>query len=147
MTFPTFIDTFQGADDTNISGRVSDSGHVWNASGAAIPDMIDNHLAYPSGGSGSCYAFMDVLGKSPKQAIWVFLIKDFKVNRNELPENIRVLDEGLQKIFGLGYRFLDTLFCRYLEKATGKTFSKDQNFCERVEFLCYGSCKSENTEK
>ena len=101
--------------------------------GALILDVIDKGL--------------DVLGKSPKQAIWVFLIKDFKVNRNELPENIRVLDEGLQKIFGLGYRFLDTLFCRYLEKATGKTFSKDQNFCERVEFLCYGSCKSENTEK
>lgn len=80
---------------------------------------------------------LDALGKSPKQAIWILLEKDFKVYRNELPENIREFHEGLQKIFGLGYRFLDTLFCHYLEEATGKKFQEGQNFCEIVEALCF----------
>ena len=91
--------------------------------GALILEVIDKGL--------------DALGKSPKQAIWFLLEKDFKVNRNELPENIREFHEGLQKIFGLGYRFLDTLFCHYLEVATGKMFPKNQNFCECVENLCF----------
>ena len=78
---------------------------------------------------------LDALGNSPKQAIWVFLEKDFNVNKNELPGNIQAFHDGLQKIFGLGYNFLDALFCKYLEEATGKQFSKNQNFVECVESL------------
>lgn len=78
---------------------------------------------------------LDALGSSPKQAIWVFLEKDFNVKRSELPRNIRQFNEGLQKIFGLGYKFLDTLFCHYLQEATGKKFPKNVCFVECVESL------------
>jgi hypothetical protein len=78
---------------------------------------------------------LDSLGTSPKQAIWVFLEKDFNVKKNQLPGNIKDFHDGLQKIFGLGYKFLDTLFCNYLEEATGKQFPKNQSFVECVESL------------
>lgn len=81
---------------------------------------------------------LDALGQSPKSAIWVLLEKDFKLNRNELPGNAREFQEALQKIFGMGYNFLDRLFRHYLEEATGKKFQKSQSFCECVECLCFG---------
>ena len=89
---------------------------------------------------------LDALGQSPKNAIWFLLENDFKLNRNELPENVRDFQEVLQKIFGMGYNFLDTLFRHYLEEATGKTFRKDQSFCDCVECLCFESSRLTNNE-
>ncbi|PVX23982.1 MAG: hypothetical protein CW716_10985, partial [Candidatus Bathyarchaeum sp.] len=65
---------------------------------------------------------------------------------NELPGNVREFQEVLQKIFGMGYNFLDTLFCHHLEKATGKKFQKNQSFCERVECLVFEQSKLDNNE-
>ena len=78
---------------------------------------------------------LDTLGKTPKQAIWVLLEKDLNVKINELPKNIQEFTEGLEKIFGFGYKFLDKLFCNYLEEATGKQFQENQTFCDRVQSL------------
>ena len=79
---------------------------------------------------------LTVLGKTPKQAIWSYLEKDFKVNPEELPKNIRAFTEGLEKIFGIGYKFLDQLFCHYLEEATGKQLTTNKTFCENIETMC-----------
>ncbi|MDG6223819.1 MAG: hypothetical protein IAX21_02605 [Candidatus Bathyarchaeota archaeon] len=78
---------------------------------------------------------LDALGSSPKQAIWSFLENDYNIEKDELPRNIKDFQDGLQKIFGLGYNFLDALFCDYLQQATGKQFAKNQNFVECVESL------------
>jgi hypothetical protein len=78
---------------------------------------------------------LTVLGTTPKQAIWSFLETDFNVKPDKLPKNIREFTEGLEKIFGIGYKFLDQLFCHYLEEATGKRFSKSKTFCEHIETL------------
>ncbi|MCW4015021.1 MAG: hypothetical protein NWF06_01500 [Candidatus Bathyarchaeota archaeon] len=86
---------------------------------------------------------LDSLGNSPKRAIWVFLETDFNVKRNDLPGNIREFHEGLQKIFGLGYKFLDKLFCHYLQEATKKRFDENQCFADCVESLL----ESENNSK
>ena len=92
-----------------------------NADRKLILEVIDNGL--------------DTLGKSPKQAIWILLEKDFTVTRKEISENLAMFTDALQKIFGLGYRFLDTLFCHYLQEATGRNFPKNQSFCECIELL------------
>lgn len=76
---------------------------------------------------------LDSLGESPKKAIWSFLENESNLDKNGLPGNVRDFQEALQKIFGLGYNFLDTLFCNYLEQATGKQFPENQSFVERVE--------------
>ena len=78
---------------------------------------------------------LNALGNSPKQAIWIFLENDYNVNRDDLPENIEDFSEGLQKIFGLGYKFLDALFCHYLQEETGKQFPENLTFVERIESL------------
>lgn len=78
---------------------------------------------------------LDALGNSPKQAIWIFLENDYNVNRDDLPENIKAFSEGLQKIFGLGYKFLDVLFCHYLQEETGREFPENLTFVEIVESL------------
>lgn len=78
---------------------------------------------------------LDALGSSPKQAIWAFLENDYGIDKTQIPKNIKEFQDGLQKIFGLGYNFLDALFCNYLEQATGKQFPKNQNFVECVESL------------
>ena len=88
---------------------------------AMILDIIDQGL--------------EALGQSPKKAIWFLLEKDFNFNRYDLPENLREFQEVLQKIFGMGYNFLDTLFRHYLEEATGEKFPQSMKFCDCVESL------------
>lgn len=77
---------------------------------------------------------LDALGESPKKAIWIFLEKEFNVS-SSLPLNVREFQEGMQKIFGVGYNFLDSLFCQFLKDATGNQFNNCTSFVECVEAL------------
>lgn len=78
---------------------------------------------------------LDVLGESPKQAIWVYLETQYDINRNELPINVKEFQNALQKIFGLGYNFLDGIFCKYLKEETEEDFLDCNSFVECVEQL------------
>lgn len=78
---------------------------------------------------------LDSLGESPKKAIVYCLEENFHVHRDELPENIVKFEEALQKIFGLGYSFLETLFRQYLKEATGQDFHNCRSFAECVHSL------------
>ena len=77
----------------------------------------------------------DALGETPKQAIWFCLEEKFGFNQKKLPENIEAFQEALQKLFGLGYDFLDTLFRHYLHEATGEKFHNCSSFAECVSLL------------
>lgn len=77
----------------------------------------------------------DSLGETPKQAIWFCLEEKFGFNRKKVPENIEAFQEALQKIFGLGYNFLDALFRQYLQEATGEQFHNCASFAECVSLL------------
>ena len=77
----------------------------------------------------------DSLGESPKQAVWFCLEEKFGFNRKKVAENIEAFEEALQKIFGLGYNFLDTLFRQYLQEATGEKFHNCASFAECVSLL------------
>lgn len=76
------------------------------------------------------------LGESPKQALWFCLEKDFNFDRNKVPENLEAFQQVLQRFFGLGYNFLETLFIRYLSEATGEDLSSQSSFVECVTRLC-----------
>ncbi len=80
----------------------------------------------------------DALGESPKQAIWFCLEEKFGFNPKKVPKNIAAFQEALQKIFGLGYDFLDVLFRQYLHEATGEKFVNCENFTQCVAFLKNG---------
>lgn len=77
----------------------------------------------------------DALGESPKQAIWFCLEEKFGFNRKKVPENLKAFEEALQKLFGLGYDFLDVLFRQYLHEATGEKCHNCASFAECVSLL------------
>ena len=77
---------------------------------------------------------LDSLGESPKNAVWFLLEAQFNIDRNENPLNIQKISAALEKIFGLGYTFLDKILKQNLEELIGKTFQK-KTFLESVESL------------
>jgi hypothetical protein len=54
------------------------------------------------------------LGESVKESIYFHLKDKFKISREEIPWRIRDFAEGLEKIFGLGARFLEILIMKRL---------------------------------
>ena len=78
---------------------------------------------------------LNALGESPKQAIWFYLEREYNLDRKKVADNLTTFEEGLQKIFGMGYSFLSTLFRQYLEEATGKNFNDCASFAECVNNL------------
>jgi hypothetical protein len=78
---------------------------------------------------------LDSLGQSGKQALWFYFEKDFGFNRKNVPENLPAFQETLQKFFGMGYSFLDTLFRKYLQEATGEHLEGYESFVEAVKVL------------
>jgi hypothetical protein len=83
------------------------------------------------------------LGDSPKQAIWYCLEKDYKFERDKVPENLEAFEEALKRLFGLGYNFLEALFRQHLHEATGEDLQSYKTFADCV---CGLRKKAENAE-
>jgi hypothetical protein len=60
------------------------------------------------------------LGDSAKQSIYFHLESKFKIPRNEIPYRFQDFAAGLEKIFGVGARFLEILIMKKLYEKTGK---------------------------
>jgi len=66
------------------------------------------------------------LGDSPKQAIYFYLEKTFKINKQEIPYKIEEFAEALEKIFELGAKFLEILIIKCLYNRVGQIFEYNQ---------------------
>jgi hypothetical protein len=77
------------------------------------------------------------LGESAKQAIYFHLKTKFKISKEEIPNRVRDFAEGVEKIFGLGARFLEILIMKKLYERIGEPFewdkSKEFTFADYVE--------------
>ena len=62
------------------------------------------------------------LGQSSKQAIYFHLEKSFNVKRKEIPCNLEVFADAIEKIFGSGAEFLEILIMKRFHEKTGETF-------------------------
>lgn len=71
------------------------------------------------------------LGESAKQSIYYHLEEKFRLPREEIPKRIGDFAEGLEKIFGIGARFLEILIMKRLYDRIGKPLEWD----ESKEFL------------
>jgi len=60
------------------------------------------------------------LGESAKQAIYFHLENKFKIPKKDIPTHIGDFADGLEKIFGLGARFIEILIMRNLYGKTGQ---------------------------
>lgn len=61
------------------------------------------------------------LGESAKQAIYFHLQQRFHLPKEEIPKRIDEFTLGLEKILGLGAKFLEILIIRRLYERVGET--------------------------
>ena len=59
------------------------------------------------------------LGESAKQSIYFHIEKKFGVSSNSIPENLEEFQAGLEKIFGVGARFIEILIMKNLYTKIG----------------------------
>lgn len=76
------------------------------------------------------------LGDSARQAIYFHLEDKFKITKNDIPRRLQDFADGLEKIFGLGARFIEILIMKNLYEKIGQPLewseSKELVFSEYV---------------
>ena len=65
---------------------------------------------------------LSTLGDSPKQAVYFYLENKFKIKRHEIPCKIEDFVDALEKIFGLGAKFLEILIIKQLYEKVEQIF-------------------------
>ncbi|MEM0057697.1 MAG: hypothetical protein QXG58_07330 [Candidatus Bathyarchaeia archaeon] len=67
------------------------------------------------------------LGESARQAIYFHLEDKFKISREEIPRRIKDFADGLEKIFGVGARFLEIMIMKRLYAHIGQPLEWDES--------------------
>jgi hypothetical protein len=75
------------------------------------------------------------LGESAKQSIYFHLEKKFKITRKDIPNRVQDFQNGLEKIFGLGARFIEILIMKQLYGKIDEPLEWDEN--KKLEFIEY----------
>ncbi|MEM2465937.1 MAG: hypothetical protein QXZ47_01375 [Candidatus Bathyarchaeia archaeon] len=78
------------------------------------------------------------LGDTPKQAILYHLENTFKIKREEIPQNLTEFQKALEKIFGPGAPYLETLILKKLYDKFQLKFEESEkhlNLINSVESL------------
>jgi hypothetical protein len=75
------------------------------------------------------------LGESAKHSIYFHIEKNFQVDRDEIPQELEHFQVALEKIFGVGARYIEILIMRSLYDKVGRPFSLGKN--EQLEFIKY----------
>ena len=74
------------------------------------------------------------LGESVRQAIYFHIENKFNVPRNHVPENLGEFQQGLEKIFGAGARFIEILIMKNLYSKIGLPLEINNL---QLEFIAY----------
>jgi hypothetical protein len=85
------------------------------------------------------------LGDSAKQAIYYHLEDKFKITKNEIPNRLKDFTEGLEKIFGLGARFIEILIMKKLYEKIGKPL--EWNESKELIFFDYVTAAKQSFQK
>ena len=75
------------------------------------------------------------LGESAKQSIYFHLEEKFKITKNDIPNHLEDFAHGLEKIFGLGARFIEILIMKSLFKKIGQPLEWDKS--KKLVFVEY----------
>ena len=75
------------------------------------------------------------LGESVRQSIYFHVERNFKVTRADIPQNLEHFQLALEKIFGLGSRYIEILIMKSLYTKIGRPLRMDKN--EQLEFIKY----------
>ncbi len=85
------------------------------------------------------------LGNSAKQAIYFHLKDKFKITKSDIPNRLKDFDEGLEKIFGSGARFLEILIMKNLHERVGQPLEWDED--KELAFIDYVNAAKHSYEK
>jgi hypothetical protein len=75
------------------------------------------------------------LGESARQSIYSHIEMNFKMSRNEIPQNLEHFQLALEKIFGIGSSFIEILIMKSLYAKIGCLLPMEKN--EQLEFIKY----------
>jgi hypothetical protein len=78
---------------------------------------------------------LGLLGDSAKQSTYFHLEHKFKIARKDIPQNISDFEAGLEKIFGVGAKYLEISIMKKLYEKTGKPLEWDES--EELAFTKY----------
>jgi len=100
---------------------------------------------------GSIDEALLTLGESAKQSTYFHIERTFAVSREEIPENLEGFQEALEKIFGIGARYIEILIMKYLYAKIGCSLemkSSDQfefvHYVEAAKEAINANCSSKN---
>lgn len=85
------------------------------------------------------------LGNSVKQAIYFHLEKEFKIAKEEIPYRLNEFANGLEKIFGLGARFIEILIMKNLYQKIDRPLVWDES--KELIFIEYVTAAKESFAK
>ncbi|MEM3626454.1 MAG: hypothetical protein QXZ25_00300 [Candidatus Bathyarchaeia archaeon] len=85
------------------------------------------------------------LGNSARQAIYFHLEDKFKIRRDEIPDRLEDFTDGIEKIFGLGAKFLQILIMKNLYEKIGISLEWDE--CKDLMFVEYIRAAEESFRK
>src|SRR3990170_2146435 len=85
---------------------------------------------------------LNSFGKSVEQSIYFHLENKFNVPRKEIPKNLKAFQAGLEKIFGIGARFIEILIMKNLHAEIGLPLDMGKD-C-KLEFVEYMSAAEHN---
>ncbi|MGB9756379.1 MAG: hypothetical protein ACPLVJ_01165 [Candidatus Bathyarchaeales archaeon] len=85
------------------------------------------------------------LGESVRQAIYYHLEEKFEITKKEIPNRLKDFTDGLEKIFGLGARFIEILIMKKLYEKVGQPLEWDES--KELVFLDYVTAAKESFQK
>lgn len=85
------------------------------------------------------------LGDSAKQSIYFHLETKFKVAKTNIPDQLEGFEEGLEKIFGAGSRFLEILIMKKLYEKIGQPL--EWNESKELVFIDYVKAAQQSFSK
>ncbi len=83
-----------------------------------------------------------MLGESGRQSIYFHLEHNFKVEKEKVTQKLDQFQIGLEKIFGVGARFIEILIMKNLYTKINKPLNGDNNLS--LEFLKYVEAAKES---
>jgi isocitrate dehydrogenase kinase/phosphatase len=75
------------------------------------------------------------LGESAKQSIYFHIEHNYKVTRNQIPQNLEQFQRALEKIFGVGSQYLEILIMKNLYAGIGCPLHMETT--KQLEFIEY----------
>jgi poly(A) polymerase Pap1 len=78
---------------------------------------------------------LNSLGESVKKSTYFHIENNFKLARDEIPENLFEFQGGLESIFGAGAQYIEILIMKSLHKKIGRNLKIKNKQLEFIEYV------------